>query len=126
MMSCNSVAAGEEGEQPAITSQVAFNVSLCISRAYPSCQPRHYHKPKRQMGLRLIIERFTLWPNKSLMLSMPYKIIVGRSCKQSMWSNNVALEGAMQKKSKSSSAFCKTNHRPGFKMQLPLLSLHVH
>ena len=34
---------------------------------------------RRQMGLVLIIDRSTLCPKRSRMLSMPYKIIVGRS-----------------------------------------------
>eukprot|EP00955_Chlamydomonas_euryale_P083493 363865-Chlamydomonas_euryale.AAC.13 len=37
------------------------------------------YSPSRQMGFRLTTDRLTLCPKRSRMLSMPYKIIVGRS-----------------------------------------------
>ena len=36
-----------------------------------------YASPRRQMGFFLTMERLTLWPKRSRMLLMPYRIIVG-------------------------------------------------
>jgi len=41
--------------------------------------PSTAHIPKRQMGFDLTIDRLTLCPKRSLILSIPYRIIVGLS-----------------------------------------------
>lgn len=36
-----------------------------------------YASPSRQIGFFLTMDRLTLWPNRSRMLLMPYRIMVG-------------------------------------------------